>query len=189
MASEQSMRLYLVRHPRPLLAADVCYGRSDVAVDPHEALRVAENLRMRLPSGLPVYSSPLQRCLVLAALLGTPQVDARLSELDFGGWEMHSWAQIAFDEVEHWRLDMAHYRPGNGESLAMMATRIQDFHAALLKAQVPEALLVCHGGSIRLLRHCGLGLSAAEMAQRAAQVHHKIDYGELEILQWPLQRE
>jgi alpha-ribazole phosphatase len=185
------MRLYLLRHSPPVLAPGICYGRSDVAVAPDDIARICLGLRQQLPDTLPVYSSPLQRCRALAEALcdGPVQIDARLSELDFGRWEMQPWSQIDFDEVESWRLDMANYRPGGGESLAMMAERIAAFHASLMQSGVREALLVCHGGSIRLLRYCGQDLSAADMAQRAAQVHHKIDYGELEILEWPLQRE
>ena len=44
--------------------------------------------------------------------------DARLAELDFGHWEMQSWDGIPRAEVDAWAADVAHYRPGGGESVA-----------------------------------------------------------------------
>ena len=55
-----SHTLYLIRHPRPLIAPGVCYGRLDVAAE--DPLPIATALRALLPADAPVWSSPLQRC-------------------------------------------------------------------------------------------------------------------------------
>ena len=88
------MRLYLIRHPAPLVAPGLCYGSTDLAVLPAQQERVAAQLAKVLPLGLVLYSSPLQRCAGLAQALaqrlggGPVRYDARLAELDFGQWEI-----------------------------------------------------------------------------------------------------
>ena len=83
------MTLYLVRHPQPDVAPGLCYGASDVPVPEAELARVHAALAAQgLPGGLPVYSSPLLRCALLAERLapGRVTLDARLAEMDFGEW-------------------------------------------------------------------------------------------------------
>jgi alpha-ribazole phosphatase len=178
------MRLWLVRHPRPIIAPGICYGRSDLAVDPLEQARVAAALRPQLPEGAPLYSSPLQRCAGLAAALdrGAVILDERLAEIDFGSWELRPWDDIGRAEVDAWAADTGGYRPGGGESVLQMAVRIAAFHDALLAARTPCAVVICHAGAIRLLRERARGLSVPEMARTAAASAHRIAYGELVLL-------
>ena len=75
------MQVFLIRHPRPLIEAGVCYGRLDV--DCEDPLPVAERLKSLLPEGVPVISSPLRRARRLAeALTGNPGIDERLAEIE-----------------------------------------------------------------------------------------------------------
>ena len=173
------MRLYLVRHLPPLVDAGVCYGRTDLATDPAAQALALPALRAALPDA-PIYSSPLQRCAVLADARGGPVTfDARLAELDFGAWEMQRWDDIARAEIDAWAADIVFYRPGGGESVADMAARIAGFCADV---DVPEALVICHAGAIRLcISHHG-GLDVAAMATAAAAHPHRIGYGEIVIL-------
>lgn len=174
------MRLHLVRHLAPLVAPGVCYGRTDLATDPVAQALALPALRAALPSGVPLYSSPLQRCAVLAhALWDSVHVDARLAELDFGRWEMQPWDAIARSEIDAWAADVAGYRPGGGESLADMAARINGFYADLRAAGVQEAVVICHAGAIRLLTARATGMDVATMAQTAAAHPHRIAYGEI----------
>lgn len=150
------MRLYVIRHPQPQVAADVCYGSSDVAVEPASLASLTDRLAAVLPAGLPMYSSPLQRCTALAVKLagrlqcGPPVLDARLAELHFGAWELRPWSDIAHAEVNAWAADTAGYRPGGGETLIEMAKRVLAFRAKLL-ALGHDSIVVCHGGTMRLL--------------------------------------
>lgn len=172
------MRLYLIRHPQPLVAPNTCYGSSDLAVTPEQVAHVAEKLRTQLPPGLPLYSSPLQRCARLAqALSTTVRFDARLAEMDFGSWEMQQWEQIPRAEIDAWSQDIAHYHPGHGKSLTQVAHSIRAFYDDLVQQNIAEAIVVCHAGSIRLLLTCPLKLTAVEMAHRAADQPNQIDYG------------
>ena len=119
------MILHLIRHPLPLVAPGICYGRLDVAAE--NVPEAAAALRAELPSGLPVWTSPLVRCRMLAeALHASPAVDDRLAEMDFGDWEGRAWDAIARTELDAWAADIAGYAPPGGESpLAVQRRALQ----------------------------------------------------------------
>jgi len=175
------MRLHLIRHLAPDIAKGICYGRSDLAVPPDVLVHALPALRAQLPAGLPVISSPLQRCASLARALGAaPRFDPRLVELDFGDWELRAWDDIG--GVDAWAADVVHYRPGGGESVAAMAQRISDFYDALMRENLPAAIVVCHAGAMRLLAARQRGLAPESMAREAAERPHAIGYGEIMVL-------
>lgn len=177
------MRLHLVRHLAPMVAAGICYGRADLETDAQEQARALPALRAALPASAPIISSPLRRCAALATALGAQvRFDARLAELDFGAWEMRSWSAIARAEIDAWAADVACYRPGGGESVFDMAHRIAAFHSDLTREDWPDAIVVCHAGAMRLLSTCHAGLSPIEMAREAARKPHAIGYGEIIVL-------
>lgn len=141
------MILHLVRHPPPLIAAGICYGRLDLPGENPAA--AAERLRAELPPGLPVWSSPLQRCRLLAETLHpAPVLDERLAEMNFGAWEGRPWESIPRAELDAWAADIAGYAPPGGESPRAVQERALAFVTGL---DVPEAVLVTHAGVIRTL--------------------------------------
>ena len=177
------MRLYLVRHLPPEVEPGVCYGSSDLPVDSQRQTDALPALRRQIPLGLPLFSSPLLRCASLAhALSAQVNFDARLAELDFGNWEMRRWDDIARAEIDAWARDVVCYRPGGGESVLDMATRVSAFFDALKMVDLNTAVLVCHAGTIRLLAARARGLDPLAMAHEAAQRPHAIGYGEVIIL-------
>lgn len=181
------MKLYLVRHGKPDIAAGLCYGRSDVEVPEQELQRVAADLGPRLPAGVPIWCSPALRCVSLAERLqarsGVPlRIDARLRELDFGTWEMRAWNDIARDEIDAWAADPLHYRPGGGESVLDVAARAASLLEDLRDAGMQAAVLVCHAGTIRLLTRLHAGLTVEQSSRLAAAQAHRIEYGELLVL-------
>ncbi len=188
-----TMRLILIRHPPPLIAPGICYGSTDLAVAPSELARALAALTdtlprdLPLPNDLPLFSSPLLRCAdlgrALAASLASASftIDARLAELDFGAWEMQAWDAIPRAEIDAWAADVVHYRPGGGESVLAMATRVQAWHADLLRMNHASAIVVCHAGTMRLLLACHRGLSLHDMAREAASKQHDIEYGAVVI--------
>lgn len=182
------MQLILVRHPAPDLASGLCYGRSDVPVAPQELARVRTSLQTSLPRQVPVYSSSLSRCLDLASLLahdlnaGTVRIDARLMEMDFGTWEMQTWHDIERAAIDAWTADLVHYRPGGGENVLAMATRVQSFLQHLLREQHATAIVVCHAGTIRLITALQGACSLENAALLAASSAHKIAYGSTTII-------
>jgi alpha-ribazole phosphatase len=179
------MRLILIRHPQPQAAPGLCYGSTDLPLAPGAAQQTLAALQAAalLPTGAPIYSSPLQRCTTLAQLLGHPIIDARLRELDFGEWEMRHWDTIPRAGIDAWAADMAHYPPGGGESAAEAAQRVVDFRADLLTRPLTDAVIVCHAGVMRLLMAYEAGLTAPQIALRAAAQAHRIGYGETVMLE------
>ena len=141
------MQVFLIRHPRPLIDAGICYGRLDI--DCADAQQVAERLRPLLPEGTPVISSPLRRAWQLAeALDPQARIDARLSEIDFGEWEGQSWNDIGRDALDAWAADVFNFCPPDGESPARLQQRAIDFAASLASSRVA---LVTHAGVMRAL--------------------------------------
>lgn len=177
-----ALTLHLVRHLAPVVAPGVCYGRTDLDVDPALQAQSLAALRARLPDDVPVYASPLQRCAGLAhALFGARVVlDERLVELDFGAWEMRRWDDIARAEVDAWAADVTRYRPGGGESVFGMAQRIAAFEASL--PGHGQAIVICHAGTIRLLAARLRGLDPHAMAGEAAARAHAIAYGSITVM-------
>ncbi|MDR2165460.1 MAG: alpha-ribazole phosphatase family protein [Zoogloeaceae bacterium] len=148
------MKLYLVRHPRPRVAAGVCYGRLDVPLaEPVEA--AAARVRSRLPAdlaALPLFTSPARRCLALsAALHPRPRVDARLQEMDFGTWEGQSWTRIGSAALDAWAGDPAGFVPPGGESARDLQERALAFTRQLVAEGIQVAVCVTHGGVLRVL--------------------------------------
>jgi alpha-ribazole phosphatase len=182
------MRLYIVRHPKPLVAPGICYGRTDVAVSPQERALILPMLISVLPKSAPVYSSPLGRCSELAADLaaaldcGAPILEPRLAEMDFGTWEMRAWDAIPRLEIDAWTDDLAGYRPGGGENVLEVSRRVCAFRDDLLRLDHERAIVVCHAGIIRLLLACQHALPVADTALYAARTPHRIAYGEMMVL-------
>lgn len=141
------MILHLIRHPKPVVEAGICYGRLDLEAENPGV--VAARLRTELPPDVPVWSSPLRRCRSLAELLHPrPILDERLIEMDFGRWEGRPWDAIPRAELDAWAADVAGYAPPGGESPRLLQGRALAFVAGLA---VPEAVIVTHAGVIRTL--------------------------------------
>lgn len=157
------MILHLVRHPPPLVPPQTCYGRLDVPAEGVEA--AAGRLRALLPSGLPLWTSPLRRCRELAERLHPqPAVDMRLAEIHFGDWEGRTWDEIGAVPLDLWAADVAGFAPPGGESAAALQARALDFVAGL---DVPEVVLVTHAGVMRVLLAHWLGLAPEEWTRLA----------------------
>lgn len=158
------MRLYLIRHPRPLIAAGVCYGQLDIPAE-NPALAAAA-LQAQLPAGLPLWSSPLRRCRDLAQALaaaaggtageGAPlRLDPRLAEIDFGAWEGRPWDAIPRDQIDAWAADVGGYAPPGGESPRQLQARVLEFFNTLPDR---DTVVVTHAGVIRSLLAADQGL-------------------------------
>jgi alpha-ribazole phosphatase len=149
------MKVILIRHPEPLVAAGICYGRTDLTVHPSgvEAIR---RLATPLLSGVThVWTSPARRCLEpansLAMLLNTQvSIDIRLQELDFGEWEGRPWAEVATGDLDLWAASPLTFAPPGGESGGALLERISDFHASLC-LDLRGCVIVSHGGPLKVL--------------------------------------
>lgn len=167
------MILHLIRHPPPRVAPGVCYGQLDVEAE--NAAAFVPRLAAELPPGLPLWSSPLRRCMALAGLLHpAPRIDARLAEIDFGDWEGRRWDDIPRVQLDAWAADVGGFVPPGGESPRQLQARVLDFVASLT---VPAAALVTHAGVIRVLLAHHEGLPPERWCERP------IAYGSCTVLE------
>lgn len=172
------MQILLIRHPPPAVAAGVCYGRLDLPALAVEATAAA--LRPQLPPDLPLWTSPLQRCRVLAAALHpAPQVDARLAEIDFGTWEGRRWDEIGAAALDAWAADLLHHAPPGGESAAALQARVVACLDALAAAGHAAGIVVTHAGVMRAAVGHARGMTIESWSQLA------FAHGQCLSLDWP----
>ncbi len=157
------MRIALIRHPTPLVAPGICYGRLDVAVDPSAGEQMARRLLSdpRLRSARRVWTSPAVRCRGLADAIARAwavplSVDPRLWELNFGAWEGRAWETIGRADLDRWAASLLTVAPPRGESGAELIARIRDFHADL-RCDQRDCVVVSHGGPLKVLQALVLG--------------------------------
>lgn len=122
--------LYLVRHTRPAIAEGLCYGQSDIFLRKsfhNEAREVQKRLARCVFSS--VYTSPLQRCVLLSKELNLKaQSDSRLMEMNFGKWENQPWDAIfASTEGKHWFENYLTAPCPGGESFIDLLARVESF--------------------------------------------------------------
>ena len=157
-----AVQVFLIRHPKPVIDAGICYGRLDV--EPHAPQAVADRIKPQLPRDISVYSSPLRRARQLAeALHPSPVIDERLCEIDFGDWEGRAWDDIERDALDQWAADVIGFTPPGGESVASLQRRVIDFATSL--ATLPAVALVAHAGVLRALVGHWQQLPIAEWTQ------------------------
>ncbi|MDR0717936.1 MAG: histidine phosphatase family protein [Azoarcus sp.] len=176
------MKLYLVRHPRPRVPPGICYGRLDVPLaEPVPA--AARRIRARLPPEFetwPLWTSPSGRCLELAAALHhAPRVDARLQEIDFGGWENRAWDSIDRAALDAWAARLLDFTPPGGECARAALARALAFVHELEQDRVRRAVCITHAGIIRLLCAARQGMPEGWSARA---------FPYETVLQWPEER-
>jgi alpha-ribazole phosphatase len=165
------MRLFLVRHPLPAVPPGTCYGATDLPLADDPAAQ-AGVLRQLLPADIPMYSSPLTRCRLLAeALHPAPVFDDRLREIDFGTWEMQPWDALDRGLLDAWAADPFRFVPPGGEAVAALRARV----AAFLAELPAESIVVAHAGVIKVC--------AAELAGEEDWFSLRFDYGAVSLIE------
>lgn len=147
------MELYLVRHTTPNIEKGICYGQSDIGVTDTFTEEV-KKIHEQIPIGTitRVYSSPLQRCRLLAKTFSREIIlDKRLKELNFGDWELQSWDTIPSEQLTPWMKDFVHVKVPFGESYTMLQDRVLDFYHSLDFQSDEKIVVVSHAGPIRAL--------------------------------------
>lgn len=145
------MEIYLIRHTNVKNSESICYGQSNPALADTFGEEVAA-LKTKLPTNFDaIYSSPLNRCKLLAEALGYEniQLDDALKEVNFGTWEGKLWNEIPQIELDPWMADFVNITPPQGESLVNMHARVSSFIETLRKQQHEKILIITHAGVIR----------------------------------------
>jgi len=149
-----------------------CLGWAEVGLNETGRVQARDQGRALRGRGLElIVSSHLKRARETAELIreqlggDLPLVlDPRLAETHRGAWEARLFAEIMLEEADAWRRYREHpedFRFPAGESLADQQRRVLSALRDAARDGRP-ALLVTHGGSIRLVR-CfleGRGLAA-----------------------------
>ena len=154
--------LWIWRHPRPRQVAGRCIGRTDVAVDPRKARRLAHRIRaIARRHGLPhrVLTSPLARGADVGRWLRRwgwrHEIEPLLAEMDFGRWEGRAWRDVPRAEFDAWCDDFLQHAPGDGESLAALFDRAEAWRAT----NEGVVLVVGHAGWMHAMRWIASGRS------------------------------
>ena len=157
-----SARIYLVRHGRTVMNAEVRFrGRLEVPLDAvgrAEALAVARRLS---EAGLTAaYTSPLARArevaMAIAAASQLERVDDHdgLTNLDYGVWEGLTKEECAAHDPEAFRLyaeEPENAACPDGEALSVAAARVVDALREIGTRHPGESIAaVTHGAMVRL---------------------------------------
>jgi 2,3-bisphosphoglycerate-dependent phosphoglycerate mutase len=143
--------LALLRHGETAWsAAGRIQGRTDVPLLPGCEIKMSEVFR-----GMRIVTSPLQRCVQTAALLGAPDAarEPRIIEMHWGDWEGESFVALRERLGEAMRLNEARgldFRPANGESPRDVRARVRAWLREVADAGQPT-LAVTHRGVIRAI--------------------------------------
>lgn len=150
------MIITAIRHTSVDVSSGICYGITDVPLAP-TFLSELESIRRNLTSEPfdAIFSSPLNRCTKLANELFPEvpiQIDDRLTELDFGNWEMTSWNTIfQSPEGKVWFADYAHSACPGGESFTDLIKRGKTFLDDLRCTNFLNVIIFTHAGMIRAM--------------------------------------
>jgi alpha-ribazole phosphatase len=153
----------LVRHPAADVAAGICYGRLDVPVT--DAAAVASLVARLVGLGGTIWTSPAQRCRMVAEALGAARIDPRLQELDFGAWEGLAWDEVPRAALDAWAADVSGFAPPGGERGSALIARVTAFASGLSGG---DHVVVTHGGPLKVLTALFRGLPVDLLAPSPA---------------------
>ena len=124
--------------------------------------RQAGELAQRIAAGEPIaslWASDLSRARVTAEIVGArvglaPRLDPRLREGNRGEWEGRLFIDIEREDPERfaaWKRAGPGFRFPGGESLVEQQQRVTEALTEIHGTGELPALVVCHGGSIRVM--------------------------------------
>lgn len=171
---------YLIRHGETDWNREERFqGQTDIAMNANGRAQASANGKLLAQAVSDwrqwrFFASPLGRTRetmeLLRAAIGLPPqdytTDRRLIELTFGDWEGHTLSELettipeAVSERQNHKWD---YRQPNGESYADGMARVAPFFAELDQ----PAIIVTHGGIVRIVRQLVEGLGFNEAAAQA----------------------
>ena len=144
------MEIIWIRHTSVDVPPGVCYGQTDVPLKPtfeQEAAVTKENLQTYRPFDR-AYTSPLTRCVRLAAYCGFPDAerDKRIMEINFGEWEVKPFDGNDDPRLKEWYADYLNVAATGGESFAMQYRRVSQFLDELKLKDYQRVAIFAHGG-------------------------------------------
>lgn len=158
--------LYFLRHGQTDWNAELrLQGQRDIPINETGRAQARKNGRKLAnlvddPKSLRFVASPLGRTRetmnIVRLELGLPshgyETDDRIKEISFGLWETHTVDELKRaqpDAVAARERDKFNFQPPRGESYAQLLQRV----ASWLPYMREDAVVVCHGGVLRVLDH------------------------------------
>lgn len=172
------MDIFLIRHTSVDVPKGICYGKSDVKLN-HTASDEIENTVQRLAGHCDIltakiWSSPAERCVKLTQNIRENfETEERLWEMNFGDWEMKSWADIKRSNSDPWMSDFVNISTPNGESFKELSTRANAFLDEIITQDLEQVILVNHSATIRTIICRALDLDLKNAFRM------EIDYGSI----------
>lgn len=188
------MEILLIRHPEPLGAKGICYGRSDLELMSgweQKTAALASRISMPVDS---IFSSPARRCIqpayflyekLLSSLNDSVEgesgntkkpcfvVNKSLWEFDFGLWENRPWSEIPRSQIDAWADSPLSYQIPGAESFPAFRERILDWFLTLVSSDKGEQVIIMtHGGVIKQILSYSLQIPMTEV------MSWHIDYGD-----------
>lgn len=156
------MEIYLIRHPKPNVESNICYGQLDIDIENENTLNIDEicaNIASKIDK---IYTSPLQRCKKLALLIANKYeikhenivINGALMELNFGEWEGKKWDDINQNILQNWMNDFVNYQVPEGESYMQLYNRAVIFWNKIISNHSNNnstIAIVTHAGYIRAI--------------------------------------
>lgn len=178
------MKIYLIRHGlTPLNKAKKVNGEVDEPLAP-EGIEQAKAIIPEIPKSVTrIYSSPLLRARqtaeIISSALNIPVTIAdELTEVHMGSLAGKSWEEMedGLELKKKHRTVQFDYRPYGGESLEDIKKRLIAFFKKINdKYADHEALIVTHGGMIRLINLLEQGESVYETEKHVSLLTFDLD--------------
>lgn len=146
-----------------------------------------------------IYSSPLQRCRLFAEQWVEQKqlplfIEPNLQEMDFGEWEAQPtdrlYQQFPNELVQFWQTPLS-FTPPQAESLMAFKSRVVESIQILTQQMYAQgwqrALIISHGGVIKLLKCQALKQNANDLLKMSAELgqlnRFVFDQGQLQFIQ------
>lgn len=170
------MPIILLRHTTPNVAANTCYGCTDVGLA-STFLSEANTTFQALPKIDSIVSSPLTRCIKLAEYISSKSnipfsIDPRFQEMNFGTWENIAWTDVPRHELDAWAADFMHANPHGGESVMQLSQRVREALTGLTDDK-HNTLIITHAGVIK---------AAFSNGDTAEDFKTKVEFGKTVLL-------
>jgi broad specificity phosphatase PhoE len=167
--------LLFIRHAETDLAGRFC-GHLDPPVNEQGYRQIKELLRSLDGESIDaIYSSDLSRALTTADAIArafglSPVAAPGLREIDFGEWEGLSWEEIESRNAifaRQWSVAYPELPTPGGEPFEAFRTRVlTEVERLLAMSNQKHAVVVTHGGVMRVVLRAGCGLDEKKAWER-----------------------
>jgi alpha-ribazole phosphatase len=169
---QTKLNLIIIRHTPVSLEAGICYGKSNISLSEDylshfnkvwlNLKKLCEKKNINLNS-LAFHTSPLDRCYHLASFLSKDNTDNniipddRLTEYNFGEWELKPWDEIYKNKLSNkWFEQPLKTCPPNGEYYEYFRYRVLESFKEIknshnIQGNISTPCIITHAAPIRVI--------------------------------------